>query len=121
MRKTRLNPISKSPHRLKLRFWPKDVLKAVKARSGCICERIMPDGSRCNEPAMSQPDHILARSQAPSHFKNTFENARDLGFKCHSWKGDHPKEAVEQGLTLPYYGYKPEKPTLNPLPKTYES
>lgn len=121
MKKTKLNPISKSKHRREKRFVPESVLKAVKDRSGGRCEAGWPivvgdkfikekDAvefvrHRCLEKAMNQPHHKLKRSQGGKH---TLENLMDVCFEHHRWIEDHSKDAAELGWHIPYEGYTNE-------------
>ena len=112
--KKRINPISKDPRKRAKRFVPDSVIKAVKNRSGGLCERVLMAYTRinmeegllrrgpCGKPSMKQPHHRLARSQGGEHTK---ENLVDLCFECHRWVHENPKKAIVEGLTIPYHGY----------------
>lgn len=106
MKRSRLNLISKNKAKAARRFVPAAVLKAVKARSGGKCERMVVTPYfgilRCRNDAMNQPHHRLARSQGGEH---TVENLCDLCFGCHNWATDHPEAAKNEGLVIPYRGY----------------
>jgi len=132
MKRTRLNPISKKPHRLAKRFVPKDVLAEVKKRSGGVCEcwilwsheygpipfnkkisacRVAEEYSpkhsgveRCIRQAMRQPHHILKRSRGGKH---TTENLLDCCSSHHEWIESNDKTAILTGLSLPYAHYTP--------------
>lgn len=108
-----LNSISKAPHKSLKRFVPTNVLKEVKERSGGFCERIFPGywikdenkiPRRCFNECMKQPHHILKRSRGGTH---EVSNLIDLCFQCHAWVESHDQEAIKNGLSLPYKGYKP--------------
>lgn len=118
----RLSPVSKSPHRLAKRFVPAASIKAVRERSGGICEVYIDFpvtsnsprseqaranyyyGVRCRRPAERQPHHILKRSRGGTH---DLENLLAVCFECHNWIEGNEAEAVKRGLSLPYKGFKP--------------
>ena len=104
----RLHPINP---RNKDRFIPPDSIAAVKKRSGGRCERMIVTEHngrrhycRCPKPAMRTPHHILARSQGGDHSP---KNLLDLCFDDHRWATDNPKQAIIEGIVIPYAGFTP--------------
>lgn len=127
MKRSRINPISKSPHRIAKRFVPLASIRAVKKRSGGICEVVFvvtkqeahpihpkhkevfilksdTRMARCVRTAMPVPHHLLKRSQGGGHGP---DNLLDACFHCHDWIERHPKEAAATGLNIPYEGFNP--------------
>lgn len=124
MKRSRLRPISKAPHRLAKRFLPGPNLKAVKKRSGGRCEvvftlhlkggdwfRIHPESNlksvnwcRCPKAAMPIPHHLLKRSQGGGHEPS---NLLDACSECHRWIEDHSTAAAQTGLHIPWEGFTP--------------
>lgn len=102
----RLEPISKNKRRARFRFVPPDILKQVKERSGGQCERMMKsefnDMQRCPYEAMSQPHHILPRSQGGTH---TLDNLLDLCIECHRFSHVSVQRAIREGILKPYRGF----------------
>ena len=111
MKRSRINPVSKKPHRRARRSVPVAILLAVKERSGGQCEcLIMPDGTphaptaaaellmypRCNKPAMRQPHHKKKRSRGGKH---DAANLLDICFDDHVWTETHDRQAIERGLS----------------------
>lgn len=108
MKKSRLNPVSKSKTRRQKRFMPKDVIAQVLERSGGVCERTITyhfgynkKRERCWRNA-EEIHHILARSQGGKH---ELPNLLVLCKECHFWATNNPTAAKREGIVIPYKGY----------------
>lgn len=101
-RRKRLCSVSKDPRRRAARFIPKDVLKALQARSGGQCECYYWKESgvgmvymRCPNKA-DDPHHRLPRSRGGKH---TLENLKHLcRFPHHDMCKSDPRKARELGI-----------------------
>lgn len=105
MKRSPLRRVSKDPKRRAKRFIPHACLEALKIRSGGRCEHIMWINLldiRCRKKA-SEPHHVLARSQGGDH---SISNLLYICNTCHRDAHDNQRVAVEEGLIIPWKGYR---------------
>lgn len=68
-----------------------DAYELATLRDANTCQRCL----RCGPP---QRDHRKNRSQGGL---TAASNLQVLGMPCHSWKGEHPAEAIAEGYAVP--------------------
>lgn len=79
----------------------RDAYELVTLRDGNTCQRCRRD---CGPVAR---DHRKNRSQGGL---TVLSNLHLLGLGCHTWKTEHPKDAVDEGWAVPAYGDPAEWP-----------
>lgn len=99
MKKGTIRSIDGKKSRIVIGIIPAPCSAALKFRSEGQCERL-----GCKNKGVHR-HHILARSQGGIY---ELSNLLYLCFSCHRFAHDHPFVAVQEGLIIPYKGFKME-------------